>query len=42
MSFTVDSYLVKFYVRKINAETIIKGEVPSLFNLKEEVNKLLS
>lgn len=42
MTFTIDSYLVKFYVRKINEGTITKEEVPSLFNLKDEVNKLLS
>lgn len=42
MTFTVDSYLVKFYVRKISEGSITKEEVPSLFNLKEEVNRLLS
>lgn len=42
MTFSADSYLVKFYIRKINEGAISKEEVPSLFNLKDEVNKLLS
>ena len=42
MIFTENSYLVKFYIRKINEGAITKEEVPALFNLQEEVNKLLS
>ncbi|WP_281420481.1 hypothetical protein [Tissierella simiarum] len=41
MTFTENSYLVKFYIRKINEGTISKDDVPSLYNLKEEVEKMI-
>lgn len=41
MTFNENSHLVQFYVRKIKEGSITIDDVPNLFNLKEEVNKLI-
>lgn len=41
MTFTENSFLVQLYVRKINEDAITIDDVPTLFNLKEEVDKLV-
>jgi hypothetical protein len=41
MNLTADSFLVQLYVKKINEGVISKEDVPALFNLKEEVYKLV-
>lgn len=39
--FTKDSHLVKLYSRKVNEKEITFAEVPNLFNLRNEVQKLI-
>lgn len=40
MTFTVDSYLVRFYVKKVN-EGLPRESVPRLYNLQEVVYQVL-
>lgn len=41
MTFTVDSYLVQFWSRKVREGATTKENVPALFNLKEVVFEVL-
>lgn len=41
MNLTANSFLVQLHVKKINEGVISKEDVPVLFNLKEEVYKLV-
>lgn len=39
--FNNNSYLVKLWTRKVNEKEITLAEVPHLFNLYEEIEKLV-
>lgn len=41
MTFNQDSFLVKLWARKVNEGAITLVEVPRLYNLYEEVEKLV-
>lgn len=40
--FNSSSYLVKLYVRKVNEKEITLEETPHLFNLYDEVERLVA
>ena len=40
--FNQNSSLVKLYARKVNDREITSNDVPILFNLKDEVEKLVA
>lgn len=41
MVFTRDSFSVRFWIKRVNEGNATRGEVPSLFNLKEVVFEIL-
>ena len=41
MTFNENSYLVQFYVKKIN-EGLPREDVPNLFNLREVISEILA